>query len=162
MKFKKLEKEGLFRSLFIAYAILLLHVVLLAGTGVTVVLFRGVYLYLPWIMGLLGILVLVIAWAFYRQMRNSSSDIKGILSLPEFQNRTVEIKLLGGLASFKIKANPKPAIGHHPSSQQGNRRRLEEKINQTEQKILELTALFEKDIISKEEFEKTKQDILQG
>jgi hypothetical protein len=48
---KFFEKEGLFRSLFTAHIIVLLHILILAGIGLTVVLFRGVYLYLPWIMG---------------------------------------------------------------------------------------------------------------
>jgi len=37
MKFKNKDKDGLFRSIFTAYFILLLHVFLLAGTGVTII-----------------------------------------------------------------------------------------------------------------------------
>jgi hypothetical protein len=163
MNFKKKDKEGLFKNIFIAYFILLLHVLLLAGIGVSVILFRGVYHYLPWIMGGIGILVLSIAWIFYRRMNTSSSDIKEILTMPEFRNRTVEMKFLGGLASVKISANENHQIriGHNLSSHSGHAL-IEDQIRQTENKILELTALFEKDLITKEEFKKAKQNILQG
>ena len=163
MNFKKRDKDGLFRNIFAAYFILLLHVFLLAGVGVTVVLFKGVYHYLPWVMGCIGILVLIIAGIFYQRMKHSSLDIKNILSMPEFQDRTVEVKLLGGIASFKIKAaeNGQARIGKNTSGQSGQLL-LENDIQKTEQKILKLTALFEKNLISKQEFEKAKQDIIQG
>lgn len=163
MNFKNNDKDGLFRNIFAAYFILLLHVFLLAGVGVTVVLFRGVYHYLPWIMGGLGILVLVIAWVFYRRMRHSSSDIKDILSMPEYRDRTVEVRLLGGLASFKIKAreNQQDLIVHHSESS-SNRLLIEKDVNKTEQKLLNLTALYEKNLITREEFEAAKHNIIQG
>lgn len=163
MNFKKKDKDGLFRSIFTAYLILLLHVALLAGVGVSVVLFRGVYQYLPWIMGGIGILVLSLAWIFYRRMSQSSSDIKNLLSMPGFQDRSVEIRLFGGLASFKItaKENRQVLIAHQPSTHPG-RFLIENDINRTEQKILNLTALFEKNLITKEEFEKAKLNIIQG
>lgn len=163
MNFKKKDKDGLFRSIFTAYFILLLHVFLLAGVGVTIVLFKGVYQYLHWIMAGLGILVLGIAWIFYRRMRHSTTDIKSILAMPEFQNRTVEVKLLGGLASFKIDAasNDTPQIAH-ASDSETDKFLIGHDIASTEQKIIALTTLYEKDLISKEEFDKAKQNILQG
>ena len=97
MNIRKSDKEGLFKSIFTAYFILLLHVFLLAGVGLSVVLFKGVYHYLPYIMAGLAILVLLVAWVVYRRVRENSTDIRQILSAPEFQDRTVEVKLLGGL-----------------------------------------------------------------
>ncbi len=163
MNFWNKDKDGLFKNIFIAYLILLAHVVLLAGIGVSVVLFKGVYHYLPWIMGCIGILVLAIAWIFYRRMRESSSDIKDILLMPEFQDRTVEVRVLGGLASFKItaKTNQQNLIDHHLSDN-SDRLLIENDINKTEQKIFNLTALFERDLITREEFDKAKQNIIQG
>jgi len=163
MNFWNKDKDGLFKSIFTAYFILLAHVVLLAGIGVTVVLFKGVYHYLPWIMGGIGILVLSITWIFYRRMRKNSSDIKDILLMPEFRDKTVEVKLLGGLASFKItaKTNQQNLIGHHRSNV-SDRLLIEDDINRTEQEIFKLTALFEKDLITREEFDKAKQNIIQG
>jgi len=146
------EKDGLFKNIFTAYLILILHVFLLAGVGVTVLLFKGVYTYLPWIMACLGILVLSLAWIFYRQIKNNSTDIKSMLSMPQFQDKTVEIKLLGGLASFKIKPDENqqslnPLI-EHQSTTQGNQLLIGNEINQIEDKLIMLNALYEKDLIT--------------
>ncbi|MFH2060355.1 MAG: SHOCT domain-containing protein [Pseudomonadota bacterium] len=159
----KLIKEGLFSSILIAHVILLLHIFLLAGVGVTVVLFKGIYLYLPWIMGGIGIMILLVAWFFYRQMRTGSSDIQNILSMPQFQDRAVEIKLMGGLASFKLNA---PKTNNVPPNHQisnGQAQALLEQITQkTEEKLYTLTALYKKNMITEEEFQKAKQNLIQG
>ncbi len=132
----------------------------------TVVLFKGVYTYLPWIMAALGILILLIAWIFYRQIKFKSTDIKSVLSMPQFQGKTVEIKLLGGLASFKIKPDetqqPIHSLIEHPSTTLEKQLLIENEITQTEDKIIKLNALYEKDLITQKEFEKAKQNIIQG
>lgn len=163
MNWKDKDKDGLFRSIFTAYFILLLHVVLLAGVGVTIILFKGVYQYLHWIMAGIAVLVLAIAWIFYRRMKDSTSDIRSILATPEFRDRSVEIRLLGGMASFKVNApqDTQPRIAFTPE-EGSDKFLIDHDINNTEQKIIKLTALFEKDLISKEDFEKAKQNILQG
>jgi len=160
MNIKKVDKDGLFKSIFTAYFILLLHVFLLAGVGLSVVLFKGVYHYLPWIMGGIGILVLSIAWIFYRRMRESTSNIKDILSVPEFQDRTVEVRLLGGLASFKIKAreSSNQLIDHASNYPQ----LIDGTVEKAEQKMLELNTLYEKNLITEEEFQTARQSIIQG
>ncbi len=160
MTLKNFKKDSLFKSIVIAHIILLLHVILLAGIGVTIVLFRGAYLYLPWIMGFIGIFILGTAFIFYQRMKSSSSDIRKILALPEFQHRTIDIKLLGGLASFRIEADKNWISTIDNPVFEPNKQLIQNNIHKTETKILELTALFEKDIITKEDFEKAKMDIL--
>jgi hypothetical protein len=164
MNIRKSDKEGLFKSIFTAYFILLLHVFLLAGVGLSVVLFKGVYHYLPYIMASLAILVLTVAWIIYRRMRENSTDLRQILSTPEFQDRTVEVKLLGGLASFKIKAkeNNPLLLDHDSSASHGNTRLIETSVGKAEQKMLELAALYERDLITQKEFDTARQNIIQG
>ncbi len=164
MNIRKSDKEGLFKSIFTAYFILLLHVFLLAGVGLTVVLFKGVYHYLPYIMAGLGILILGIAWIFYRRMRENSTHIREILAMPEFQDRTVEIKLLGGMASFKIQAKETGSLGldHTGDLSHTHARLIESAVDKAERKILQLTTLYEKDLITREEFETARQNIIQG
>ncbi len=164
MKISEKDKEGLFKSIFTAYFILLLHVFLLAGVGLSVVLFKGVYHYLPYIMAGLAILVLSVAWIIYRKVRESSTDLRDVLSTPEFQDRTVEVKLLGGLASFKIKARENDSLlldnaSGHPYS---DTRLIENSVDKSEHKMLELNTLYERDLITKEEFETARQNIIQG
>ncbi|MFH1156018.1 MAG: SHOCT domain-containing protein [Pseudomonadota bacterium] len=163
MKFKKRDKEGIFKSLFAAYFVILLHVFLLAGTGITVVLFRGVYHYLPWIMSGLAVLILLLFWIFYMRMKKSSSDMREMLSFPEFRDRRIEIRLLGGLASFTIDGKPEslPVIGYDERGRpEGGLLRLENSDAAIERRIRELASLYESDLITKEEFDVAKQKIL--
>lgn len=164
MKVKKKDKEGIFKSLFAAYFVILLHVFLLAGTGITVVLFRGVYHYLPWIMGGLAVLIIALFWIFYRKMRQSSRDMKDILSFPEFRGRTVEIKLLGGMATFKVQGggggDAMPLIGQDGFHGNGGQMRLAAPEEGIEQRLMELAKLYEEELITKDEFDTAKRRIL--
>ncbi|MCP4114187.1 MAG: SHOCT domain-containing protein [Desulfobacteraceae bacterium] len=164
MKAKKKDKEGIFKSLFAAYFVILLHVFLLAGTGITVVLFRGVYHYLPWIMGGLAVLILVLFWIFYMKMKKSSRDMKEILSFPEFRGRTVEVKLLGGMATFTVKGgegyDATPLIGQDGFHGNGGPLRLAAPEEGIEQRLAELAKLYEEELITKDEFDTAKKRIL--
>jgi len=163
MSIRKKDKDGVFKNIFVAYFILLLHVFLLAGIGLTVVLFKGVYHYLPWIMAGIAILVLAIAWFIYVRMRDTSSSLSEVLGTPEFQDRAVEIRLLGGLATFEIKAKEQTLLPNRTSfSPDPDARLIESAGDRAERKMLELNGLYEKDLISKEEFEKARQNIIQG
>ncbi|MCG8565919.1 MAG: SHOCT domain-containing protein [Desulfobacterales bacterium] len=165
MKLKKTDKEGLFKSIFTAYFILLLHVFLLAGVGLSVVLFKGVYHYLPWILGGLGLLVVGVAFLIYRRMRVNSDQIRDVLSVPEFRDRTVEVRLLGGLASFKINApdpNAVAALPETPSVIRDNALLIESAVDRTEKKMLELNTLYEKELITEDEYKAARQQLIQG
>jgi len=164
MNIRKSDKEGLFKSIFTAYFILLLHVFLLAGVGLSVVLFKGVYHYLPYIMAGLAVLVLAVAWIVYRRMREHSTDLRQILSAPEFQDRTVEVRLLGGLASFKIKAkeNTHLLLDHSQGTLHGDTRLIETSVSKAEKKMRELATLYDRDLITREEFDHARQNIIQG
>lgn len=164
MKFKNKDKEGIFKSLFAAYFVLLLHVFLLAGTGITVVLFRGVYHYLPWIMAGLAVLILALFWIFYLRMKKSSREIKDVLSFPEFRDRAVEIKLLGGMATFSI-GEPKgintPLLGQDGFQGDGSGQlKLAAPEEGIEQRLADLARLYEDELITKEEFDMAKRRIL--
>jgi hypothetical protein len=161
---KNSNDSGLPRGIYIASIILLLHVVLLAVIGSIIILFKGMYQYLPWIMGGLGILIIATVWILYQRMKKNSSDIKDILSMPQFQNREVEVKFLGGMASFKIapEINQQTMIEHHALNNSSTPM-IENGLNKKEQKIFRMKALFKKeDLMDKEAFEKAKQNILQG
>ncbi len=164
MKFKRRDKEGVFKSLFAAYFVILLHIFLLAGTGVTIVLFRGVYHYLPWIMGGLSLMILGLFWIFYTKMKKSSSDIKDILSFPEFRNRNIEISLLGGLASFKIEGQKDklPLIGQSFPPDAPDILTLEDYSTLPDKRISELAALYDRHLITRDEFDMAKKSILYG
>ena len=165
MKFRKKDKEGLFKSIFAAYLILILHVFLLAGVGVTAVLFKGVYNYLPWILGTVTLLVIVFAYVFYRRLRTGTRDIKSVLASEEFAGRDIEVKLLGGLATFNITGrndDPSRILPSGPGKENRTGIALESPESRAERKIIELTTLYEKNPITREEFDDARQKVLHG
>jgi len=167
MKNKKRDREGIFKSLFAAYFVLLLHVFLLAGIGITVVLFKGVYHYLPWIMAGLAALIIALFWIFYLKMKKNAREIKEILAFPQFQGRNVEIKLLGGMASVKIdggtpSASSMMALEHNPASQGNTVPLLESVSESTDKRLSDLAQLYLGDLITREEFDLAKEQIFHG
>ncbi|MBU1196409.1 MAG: SHOCT domain-containing protein [Proteobacteria bacterium] len=155
------KKDSVVQNIFIAGSIILLHILLLAAVGMAVLLFGGVYTYLPWVMGLIAVLAAGSVWLFFRRLKSNSPDIQKILSRPEFQNRTIEIKLLGGLASFKIEPDSRqaPEISHTSGQ---TRQLIYDNTHRIETRILELNTLFEKKLITEEEFKAAKHELLQG
>jgi hypothetical protein len=85
------------------------------------------------------------------------------MSMPQFQDRSVEIKLLGGLASFKMgEPNGTCLPLDHQIEHTRSKMLIEAKSGQTEVNLNTLTTLYEQDLISKEEFELAKQRLIQG
>ena len=105
---KKKEDDGLVRSVLLAYLILVLHVLLIAGVAILVLFFRGVVNYLLWIF--LGGVVLIGISAFYfiRRMRAEGRSLREMLRNPMFNGRSVEVSLLGGMATVKLGQSSRP------------------------------------------------------
>jgi hypothetical protein len=166
MKLNKTDKEGVFKNIFIAYFILLFHVVLLAGIAVFVVLIKGFFEYLPWIMAGAGLLVALCVWLVIRQMRKNSAQIQDILSNEQLNHRNVEISFMGGLASFKVQSNAEDTrrvlTYPEPDNLSPDTRLIETDTDKAERKMNQLNALYEKDLITKEEFDQARQSIIQG
>ncbi len=113
--------------------------------------------------GGIAVLVLSIVWFIYARMRATSSSLSQVLGTPEFQDRAVEIRLLGGLATFEIKAKDPALLPNHTGRvPYSDAQLVESASDQAERRLLELNGLYEKDLISKEEFEKVRQRIIQG
>jgi hypothetical protein len=166
MKLNKTDKEGVFKNIFIAYFILLFHVVLLAGIAVFVVLIKGFFEYLPWIMAGAGLLVALCVWLVIRQMRKNSAQIQDILSNEQLKHRNVEISFMGGLASFKVQSNAEDTrrllTYPEPDNLSPDTRLIETDTDKAKRKMNQLNALYEKDLITKEEFDQARQSIIQG
>ena len=101
MAFKKEKENQYFKSVLMAYFILVLHVVLIAGLVMMVIFFRGILNYMIWIF--LGGLIVIIAsgYHFYKRMKMEGKTLREILNTYRHSGRSVEVSLLGGLASLK-------------------------------------------------------------
>lgn len=153
-------REGLFKSIVLAYTILILHVLLIAGLGLVVLFFGGLVQNLVWI--LLGGMLLIglSGYLFYRRMRQEGRSLGEALRSPMFQGRPVEISFMGGMASFRLgpPTTPKAVEGGNPSEPL----KLEDPESARIRDITALAQLLEKNLITPEEFAAAKRKLLGG
>ena len=160
---KKKEGDGLVKSVLLAYFILALHVLLIAGVTILVLFFRGVVNYMLWIF--LGGIALIgfSAFYFFRRMRAEGRSLREMLKNPMFSGRSVEVSLLGGMATVKLgQTSQPPAIGHDAAI---DIPRLEDPVTSRRRdvsELAELARLLEKDLITVDEFNKAKRQLLNG
>ena len=112
---KEKNSPSLVGSVMIAYVIVLLHILLVFGLGVLIVFFRGVANYMPLIL-IVGLSVVGTGtYYLYRRFKSQGKSLRETLNSPLFKGKSVEINLLGGIASVKINSNNsvsnQPAIG---------------------------------------------------
>jgi len=155
----KSSDSHLASSVLLAFSILLFHVLLLAAIGLLVIIFRGIVNYLVSI--LLGGALLAGAGLFvlYRYMQKEKSVVSKLLELPEFKNRKVEVNILGGLASFKIDPDDQ-ARSAIDTEVTPLTHRLDDPDSLRVRELSELARLFEKGLISLEEYDRGKKDLL--
>jgi len=158
-KKKKKNENSLFKGVMTAYFIVVLHVLLIAGVGLLVIFFQGIINYMPWI--LLGGSALIIAtvYLFYRRIKKQGMTLRETLNSPMFQGRTVEVSLLGGLASVKVgdRSNGAPALGNNSSTQY---LQIEDTASVRLKELAQLANLLEKNLITLDEYNAFKQQIL--
>lgn len=150
--------EGLFKSVMVAYLVLVLHVLLILGLGLVVIFFSGIVRYMLWIFLLGVVAILASLFYFYRRMKAEGRTLREMMQSPLFNGRPVEVSLLGGLASFRMggTAGGPHELGtdtHHPSHQ------LEDPDTVRLREIKELARLFDRDLLTREEYEKAKQHL---
>lgn len=150
----KKDGDGLFKSVFLAYMILALHVLLFAGLALLVLFLRGIVQYMIWIFLGGSALVFASAYVFYKRMKAEGKGLRDMLKSPLFQGRAVEISLLGGLASVKV---GQPQI--LPALDSGSGRKtaqLEDPETIHIRELSELARLLESDLITREEYNQAK------
>ena len=161
MKLKS-EKPAmeLFKGVMLAHMILGLHVVLICLIGLVVIFFGGIARYWVWIF--LGGLALTGGGAFfiYRRMkaqgRNIVRDLQGVSIA--CRGSTLEVSFLGGLASVKF-ARPGSSGAYElppaPVPPCSKTRRPSACVSSPA-----LAQLYEKNLITREEFERAKGTLL--
>jgi hypothetical protein len=153
----KKESSGLFQGVFLAYTILLLHILVIAGVGILVLFFRGIVDYLIWAMlGFTGLLIFTGVF-LYRRIKFHGQALKETLSSPEFNGRNIEVNILGGIASVKM--------GSHEASSSHSKllpppvQLLEDPKTVRIRELNELAKLLEKNLITIEEYKMAKKDL---
>ena len=149
---------SVFKSVILAYLVLVLHVLLIVGLGLVVVFFSGIVQYMLWIFLLGTAAILASFYYFYRRIKAEGKSLREMMQSPLFKGRPVEISLLGGVASFRMGggdggSHELDTDTRHPSFQ------LEDPDTVRLREIKELAGLLKDDLITREEYEKAKQHI---
>ena len=158
MKFGKRNSEGLFSGIFTAYSVLVLHVVLIVGLVLLVIFFRGILAYMLWIFLAFAAATGAYAYYIYRRAKREGKAVREILRSSLLSGRSVEVSLLGGVASFKVSQDgdaPKLTNDMLPPS-----RLLEDPETARVRELTELARMLEKNLITREEFDQAKRKIL--
>jgi hypothetical protein len=156
----KTDKSGaeLFKGVMLAHLILGLHVAVIALIGLLVIFFGGIARYWAWIL-LVGLaLAALAAWVVTRKLkaqgRNIVQDLRGV-SVPP--GSTLEVSFLGGLASVKFArpahAAPQIAAPAAPALLEGPE-------TPGIRELATLARMYEKKLLTLEEFERAKGAIL--
>jgi len=142
-----------------AYFILLLHVLLVAGLVLLVIFFRGIINYMIWIFIAGSIVILASGYHFYKRMKEEGKTLREILSSPQLSGRTVEVSILGGFASFKIgRPDNVPLLNSDSFGQ--HQQQLEDPNTIRTKELTALVHLLQNDMITLEEYNKAKRQIL--
>ena len=162
MALPKKEKENQhFKSVLMAYFILVLHVVLVAALVLMVIFFRGIINYMIWIF-LGGLIAIVFSgYHFYKRMKMEGKTLREILNSYRYSGRSIEVSFLGGLASLKIGGehhNP-PTLNSNTS---GRIKQLEDPEYIRHKEFSELVRLLENNLITLEEYNKFKEQIFKS
>jgi hypothetical protein len=155
---KSKKSDGILRGVALAHLILALHVLLFAAIGLLVLFFRGVVLYLPWIF-LGGVVFILLAGIFiYRRLKAQGHSLRETLNSPLLRGQSVEVSLLGGLASVRIgkDSNTQALDDASPDVI----KQLEEPTTGPVRELSELAHLLESGLITRAEYEQTKKTLL--
>lgn len=158
LKKPKLDNDRHFKSVMMAYLILVLHVLLVAGLVVMVIFLHGLINYMLWILIGGSAAILASGYHFYKRMQKEGKTLREIMGSPWFRGRTVEVSILGGLVSLKIgKSDNVSLLGNDLQGQQRQQLEDPEKIRIRE--LSELVKLLENNMITLEEYNNIKQQI---
>jgi hypothetical protein len=160
-KIDKKDGDGLFKSVMLAYFILVLHVLLLVGLGFLVFFFRGIVQYMVWILLFGALLILGSGYWFYRKMKAEGRNLRETLNSPLFRNRSVEVSLLGGMASFRMghAGESRPLL---PPGREDDPQQLEWSGDNQVHELTELARLLKNGLITLDEYEQAKQKIFKA
>ena len=150
--------QGLYKGVTTAYLILILHVLLIAVTGLLVIFFGSLVRYAIWIfLGFSAVLALS-AFIFYRRLKRQGKQLKDTLNTSAFKGKNVEVSFLGGLASFRVGDNGRPPAIE--TDRIDPVRQLEDPETMRIRQLSELARLYEDNLITTEEFNTLKGRIV--
>ena len=157
LKKEKQKHDGVLKSVFTAYFILVLHIFLIAGLGILVLFFRGVVSYMLWIFLVGTAVILGMGYMMRRRMKAEGKTLNEMLALPMFKGKSVEVSILGGLASLKVENRDTGKEIETRVHQEQNL--LEDPETAQIRELTTLVRMLDKNLITIDEYNKAKQKI---
>ncbi|OEU50044.1 MAG: hypothetical protein BA872_04660 [Desulfobacterales bacterium C00003060] len=151
-------QDGIFRGVLLTYFIILFHVVLILGLGVIILFFRSVINYLPWILAIGGGVIVGLWYLWWQRVKKQGKRLGDAFKDPVFHGRTVEVTLLGGLASLRL-GQPQGPLSIDYSAPEGPRQIVDPGTAYAAE-LVNLAHLLKQDLITKDEFLKAKKEIM--
>ena len=160
-KNNKNKGENLFGAVLMIHLILFLHLLIIAGIVLMVIFFRGIAQYTLWIF--LGAIILILLSAFIviRRIRSRGKKVfRDIEDSTLYRGREVEVSFLSGLVSLKFgRPDGLKAIENNSP---GANLQLEDPETVRIRDLAELARMYEKNLITLEEYNQTKNQILKS
>ena len=147
--------NSIFKSLLAAFSILIMHVLLIAFIAGLVLLFYGMVNHMVWVV--LGLVCLLAgAYWIFRRIKSQGKELRNMAG-DSFRGKAIEISFLGGVATFKI--DDSQANQRISSDTSIPPQLLEGPKASSAETLTELAGLYEKNLITHEEFLKAKENI---
>lgn len=153
------ESEGLFKGVWMAYSILSLHVLLIAALGCLVLFFSGIIQYMLWIFLIGSGMLAFSGYRFFKRMEEEKKNLEEMMDSPMFRGKSLEISLFGGIASLKVGMPSVPSLPPTEGAHIYQFPLLEDPASSRVRELSELARLFEKNLITSDEYNQTKDQI---
>ncbi len=160
-KNNKKKDESLFKAVLITHLILFLHVLLIVGIVLMVIFFRGITRHTLWIILGAAVFFMLLAFIIIRFIKYKGKKVlRDIENSTLYQDRGVEVSFLGGLMSLKLgQPDGLKAIENGSS---GTQLQLEDPETIRIRDLADLARMYEKKLITYEEYIKTKNKIMKS
>ena len=155
------QDGSLFKAVMLTHAILFFHLLIIVGIVLMVIFFRGISQHFLWILLGAAVILMLSAFIIYRRIKSSGeqilSDIKNSSIYP---GGGVEVSFLRGVVSLKF-GQPHD-MKYIESQSSGTNLQLEDPKTVQIRELTELARMYEKKLITAEEYEKTKKQIMKS
>jgi hypothetical protein len=157
----KNKGENLFGAVLMIHLILFLHLLIIAGIVLMVIFFRGIAQYTLWIFLGVTVLILLSAFIVIRRIRSRGKKVlRDIEDSSLYRGRDVEVSFLSGLVSLKF--DRPDGLKTIENKSPGVNLQLEDPETVRIRDLAELARMYEKNLITLEEYTATKNQILKS
>lgn len=152
------ETTGVLKGLFMVVAILAFHLFLVLGLGAMVLLLGGIVAYFYWAFPLVLVGGIFFGYRFFRNLKQKTKNTVSFFMAQVSSGKNVEVRLFGGLASVKVDNNVN-LLPPGESMEEKVPPLLEDPMIERIRRLNELAKLLEKNLITLDEYNETKQEI---